>query len=201
MYFVKSSMSSIERKEIIMFRNFKDWLVLKIDLITEAIGIKFTRYKGLWEQQNKEIDLMRCSHNKEIQRLKKLVESKDLMINSKNIQIDNLKDEKSKINENYQKYKQKTKEQYLDLMNKYQDSTLKVQDLIAEKRKLSSSKGGLNTKVRYQDKRIKQLETENASIKKLIQQVVKESGRKLTPPTIQELRNYNLYGNKKGKRK
>jgi predicted nuclease with TOPRIM domain len=194
-------MSSIERKEIIMFRNFKDWLVLKIDLITEAIGIKFTRYKGLWEQQNKEIDLMRCSHNKEIQRLKKLVESKDLMINSKNIQIDNLKDEKSKINENYQKYKQKTKEQYLDLMNKYQDSTLKVQDLIAEKRKLSSSKGGLNTKVRYQDKRIKQLETENASIKKLIQQVVKESGRKLTPPTIQELRNYNLYGNKKGKRK
>lgn len=30
-----------------MFRNFKDWLVLKIDLITEAIGIKFTRYKGL----------------------------------------------------------------------------------------------------------------------------------------------------------
>lgn len=194
-------MSIIERKEIIMFRNFKDWLVLKIDLITEAIGIKFTRYKGLWEQQNKEIDLMRCSHNKEIQRLKKLVESKDLMINSKNIQIDNLKDEKSKINENYQKYKQKTKEQYLDLMNKYQDSTLKVQDLIAEKRKLSSSKGGLNTKVRYQDKRIKQLETENASIKKLIQQVVKESGRKLTPPTIQELRNYNLYGNKKGKRK
>ena len=194
-------MSSIERKEIIMFRNFKDWLVLKIDLITEAIGIKFTRYKGLWEQQNKEIDLMRCSHNKEIQRLKKLVESKDLMINSKNIQIDNLKDEKSKINENYQKYKQKTKEQYLDLMNKYQDSTLKVQDLIAEKRKLSSSKGGLNTKVRYQDKRIKQLETENASIKKLIQQVVKESGRKLTPPTIQELRNYNLYGDKKGKRK
>ena len=184
-----------------MFRNFKDWLVLKIDLITEAIGIKFTGYKGLWEQQNKEIDLMRCSHNKEIQRLKKLVESKDLMINSKNIQIDNLKDEKSKINENYQKYKQKTKEQYLDLMNKYQDSTLKAQDLIAEKRKLSSSKGGLNTKVRYQDKRIKQLETENASIKKLIQQVVKESGRKLTPPTIQELRNYNLYGNKKGKRK
>lgn len=184
-----------------MFRNFKDWLDLKIDLITEAISIKFTRYKGLWEQQNKEIDLMRCSHNKEIQRLKKLVESKDLMINSKNIQIDNLKDEKSKLNENYQKYKQKTKEQYLDLMNKYQDSTLKVQDLIAEKRKLSSSKGGLNTKVRYQDKRIKQLEIENASIKKLIQQVVKECGRKLTPPTIQELRNYNLYGNKKGKRK
>ena len=194
-------MSSIEGKELIMFRNFKDWLNLKIDLITEAISIKFTRYKGLWEQQNMEIDLMRCSHNKEVKKLKKLIESKDLMINSKNIQIDKLKDEKTKFNESYQKYKQKSKEQYLDLMNKYQDSTLKVQDLIAEKRKLSSSKGGLNTKVRYQDKRINQLENENANIKKLIQQVVKESGRKLTPPTIQELRNYNLYGNKKGKRK
>lgn len=177
-----------------MFRNFKDWLDLKIDLITEAISIKFTRYKGLWEQQNKEIDLMRCSHSKEVQRFKKLIESKDLMINSKNIQID-------KLNESYKKYKQKSKEQYLDLMNKYQDSTLKVQDLITEKRKLSSSKGGLNKKLRYQDKRINQLENENVNIKKLLQQVVKESGRKLTPPTIQELRNYNLYGNKKGKRK
>lgn len=184
-----------------MFRSFMDWLSLKVDLIQEAISIKFTRYKGLWEQQNREIDTMRCSHSKEVKRLQGLVESKDLMINSKNIQIDNLKSELSKTKEKHSKYVSKSKEQYLDLMNKYQDATLKVQDLIIEKRKLSSSKGGLNTKVRHQDKVINQLENENASIKKLLQQVVKECGRKLTPPTIKELRNYNLYGNRKGKRK
>lgn len=184
-----------------MFRNFKDWLDLKIDLLTESLSIKFTRYKGLWEQQNKEMDLMRCYHNHETKRLRGIIEQKEKEINTLNLKNQNLIEESKNIKESYQKYKQKSKEQYLDLMNKYQDSTLKVQDLITEKRKLSSSKGGLNTKVRYQDKRINQLENENVNIKKLLQQVVKESGRKLTPPTIQELRNYNLYGNKKGKRK
>lgn len=193
--------SDEERKGIIMFKSFKDWLDLKVDLITESLSIKFTKYKGLWEQQNMEMDLMRCSHAREIKRLKGIIDQKNTEINTLNEKNQNLIEKSKNIEEKYQKHKTKSKEQYLDLMNKYQDSTLKVQDLITEKRKLSSSKGGLNTKVRYQDKRINQLECENANIKKLIQQVVKESGRKLTPPTIQELRNYNLYGNKKGKRK
>lgn len=191
----------MERKGIIVFRNFKDWLKLKTDLLFESLSIKFTRYKGLWEQQNKEIDLMTCSHNKETKRLKGIIEQKNLEINTLNEKNQKLIEESKNIENKYQKYKTKTKEQYLDLMNKYQDSTLKVQDLIVEKRKLSSSKGGLNTKVRNQDRVIDKITEENKQIKDLLQKVVKESNRKLTPPTIQELKNYNLYGNKKGKRK
>ncbi len=177
-----------------MFRNFKDWLKLKTDLLFESLSIKFTRYKGLWEQQNKEIDLMTCSHNKETKRLKGIIEQKNLEINTLNEKNQKLIEESKNIENKYQKYKTKTKEQYLDLMNKYQDS-------IVEKRKLSSSKGGLNTKVRNQDRVIDKITEENKQIKDLLQKVVKESNRKLTPPTIQELKNYNLYGNKKGKRK
>lgn len=184
-----------------MFNSFKDWLKLKTDLLFESLSIKFTRYKGLWEQQNKEIDLMTCSHNKETKRLKGIIEQKNLEINTLNEKNQKLIEESKNIENKYQKYKTKTKEQYLDLMNKYQDSTLKVQDLIVEKRKLSSSKGGLNTKVRNQDRVIDKITEENKQIKDLLQKVVKESNRKLTPPTIQELKNYNLYGNKKGKRK
>ena len=173
-----------------MFERIKEWW-----------DEHFPNYRAEWEQQNRELDIMRCSHGKETTSLKNKIKAKQTDIDNLTIQVNNLKEELSKTKESFAKHKTKSKEQYLDLMNKYQDATLKVQDLITEKRKLSSSKGGLNTKVRYQDKKIKQLETENNAFKSLIQKVVKESGRKLTPPTIQELRNYNLYGNRKGRRK
>ena len=67
-----------------MFNSFKDWLKLKTDLLFESLSIKVTRYKGLWEQQNKEIDLMTCSHNKETKRLKGIIEQKNLEINTLN---------------------------------------------------------------------------------------------------------------------
>lgn len=172
-----------------------------LERIKEWWNEHFPDYRVEWEKQNLELDIMRCSYDKEVTSLKNKIKAKQTDIDNLTIQVNNLKDELSKVRENYHKYKTKSKEQYLDLMNKYQDATLKVQVLITEKRKLSSSKGGLNTKVRYQDKKIKQLETENNAFKSLIQKVVKESGRKLTPPTIQELRNYNLYGNRKGRRK
>lgn len=184
-----------------MFRPFIDWISLKSDLIVETLSIKFTRYKRLLEQQNQEIDLMICKHNHEIKGLEDIIEQKNLALDTLNTQNQNLIEKSKSIEENYQDYKAKSKERYLELMNKYQDSVLKVQDLIAEKKNLSSSKGGLNTKIRFQDKKINQLETENNALKNLIQRVVKECGRKLTPPTIQELRNYNLYGNRKGRRK
>lgn len=166
-----------------MFRSILDWLKLRIDLIYEAISIKFTRYRKLWEEQNIEIDKMRCMHYKETTKLNNAISKKDKEIEKLN----------SELNTN--------KKEYLDLMNQYQDITLKNQNLIDEKRKLSSSKGGLNSSVRFRDRKISKLEKENQELKNLIQRVVKESKHKLTAPTIQELRNYKLYGNKKGKRK
>ena len=86
-------------------------------------------------------------------------------------------------------------------MNKYQDVTLKLQDVVLEKRKLASSKGGLNSKIRHQELKIKKYEIENKEIKKLLQKIIQESKRKLTPATRKELENYNLFGNRKGKRR
>lgn len=63
------------------------------------------------------------------------------------------------------------------------------------------SNGGLKGSNTNLIKKNEQLEKENANIKKLLQKVVRESGRKLTPPTIQELKNYDLFRNRKGKKK
>ncbi len=173
-----------------MFRSILDWLELRIDLIYEAISIKFTRYRKLWEEQNIEIDKMRCMHYKETTKLNNKITELNNTVSQKDKDIEKVKCELNT----------KTKE-YLDLMNQYQDITFKNQNLIDEKRKLSSSKGGLNSSVRFRDRKISKLEKENQDLKNLIQRVVKESKHKLTAPTIQELRNYKLYGNKKGKRK
>lgn len=184
-----------------MFKSIIDWLNLKFDLAKESLSIKFTNYRGLWEQQNREIDSMRCSHNHETKRLESIIEQEDTEINNLKAKNQNLIDDVKNIKDKFHKYKTKSKEDYLDLMNKYQDSTLKVQDLINQKRILASSKGGLNSKIKYQDKKIKKLEKENGDIKILLQKLVKDKGRNISPPTRKELENYNLFGNRKGIRK
>lgn len=184
-----------------MFRSIMDWLELKFDLFQEWLSIKFTNYRILWYEQNKQMDSMRCEHNKETKKLNLIIEKKDKEIKilyEKNLQI---KSELDNTKKKFSKYKEENQKKYLDLMNQYQDTTIKNQNLIEAKRKLTSSKGGLNSSIKFRDKKITQLEQENQDIKNLLQKVIKESKCKLTPPTIKELRNYNLYGNKKGKRK
>lgn len=184
-----------------MFRSILDWLELKLDLIQEKISIKFTRYKGLWEQQNRELDTMRCQNNKDKKRYEAIIINKNQEINCLDEKLEKVSSELNDTKKKLSEYKNKSKKEYLDLMNQYQDTLIKNQNLIDEKRKLSSSKGGLNSSIRFRDKKISKLEKENKDLKNLIQQIVKESKQRFTAPTIQELRNYKLYGNRKGKRK
>lgn len=158
-------------------------------------------YKKEWEQQNIELDHMSVMRNKEKARYENTIKTKNADITQLQLKQENLKNELSKSKEKYQKYKTMKDKEYLDLMNKYQDVTLKLQDVALEKRKLASSKGGLNSKIRHQELKIKKYETENKEIKKLLQKIIQESKRKLTPATRKELENYNLFGNRKGKRR
>ena len=184
-----------------MFRSMLDWLELKLDLAKEALSIRFTKYKGLWEQQNREIDLMRCSHGKEVKRLKGIIDIRDNEIKDLKTKVEASETQVSDTKKELSKLRAKSKKEYLDLMDKYQDTLIKNQNLIDEKRKLSSSKGGLNSSIKFRDKKINKLEKENKDLKNLLQQVVKETKHRFTAPTIQELKNYKLYGNKKGRRK
>ncbi len=184
-----------------MFRSFNDWLSLKVDLFKENISIKFSGYKELWKQQNIELDHMRLNRNKEKTRYENIIKTKNSDIIQLQLKQDVLKNKLSKIEEKHEKYKIKSEKEYLDLMNKYQDVTLKLQDVVLKKRKLASSKGGLNSKIRYQEQKIKKYETENKEIKKLLQKIIQESKRKLTSATRKELEDYNLFGNRKGKRR
>jgi len=70
-----------------------------------------------------------------------------------------------------------------------------------ELKKIQFSNGGFKGSNKNLIKKNEQLEKENTNIKRLLQKVVRESGRKLTPPTIQELKNYDLFRNRKGKKK
>lgn len=184
-----------------MFKTLIDWLKLKFGLIREFLGIKLTRYKGLWEQQNIAIDQMRCSHNRETKRLKGVIEQKESEINILNLKNQNLIDESKNAKGKYHKLKYKLKITKLRSQRGYITLKRNYEKLAKEKRKLTSSKGGLNSKITNRDKKIKKLEIENKEIKKLLQQVVKESKNKLTPPTLKELKNYDLFRNRKGIRK
>lgn len=184
-----------------MFRSIMDWLELKFDLFQEWLSIKFTNYRKLWYEQNKQMDLMRCENAKEKDKLNSTIIEKDSQIEKLTNEKKEVEDELNNTINEFLEYKSNQQKKYLDLMNQYQDTTFKNQNLIDEKRKLSSSKGGLNSSIKFRDKKIIKLEKENQEIKNLLQNVIKESKSKLTPPTIKELKNYNLYGNKKGKRK
>ena len=158
-------------------------------------------YKKEWEQQNKELDSLNIAKKKEKARYENIIENKNADINQLQLKQEQLKNELNKAQEKYQNYKIKKDKEYLDLMNNYQDTTLRLQDVIQQKRKLASNKGGLNTKIKYQEQKIKKYETENKEIKRLLQKVVQESKRKITSPTKKELENYYLFGNRKGKRR
>lgn len=184
-----------------MFKSIKDWLDLKFDLIKESLSIYFTNYKGLWENQNIQMDAMRCQYGKETRHLNSQINELKRESSEKDLKIEKLENELKQAKEEIKIQKSKSKERYLDLMNKYQDATLKCETLIEDKRKLASSKGGLNSKIKNRDKKITKLDKENKDIKALLQKVVKESKNRLTPPTRKELENYDLFGNRKGKRK
>lgn len=184
-----------------MFRSIIDWLELKFDLIKESLSIKFTSYKGLWEQQNIIIDQMRCSSNREAKRLKGIIKQKDSEINTLNLKNQNLIEESKNTKGKYQKLKYKYKISKLRSNRGYIALKDKYEKILKEKKFLASSKGGLNSKITNRDKKIKKLETENEEIKILLQRVIKESKNKITPPTLKELENYNLFGNRKGRRK
>jgi len=184
-----------------MFRSIIDWLELKFDLIKESLNIKFTSYKGLWEQQNIIIDEMQCSNNREAKRLKGIIEQKDSEINTLNLKNQNLIEEYKNTKGKYHKLNYKYKISRLRSQRGYIILKKRYEELVKEKRKLASSKGGLNSKITNRDKKIKKLEIENKEIKVLLQKVIKESKNKLTPPTLIELKNYDLFGNKRGRRK
>lgn len=158
----------------------------------------FVNYKKLYIKQNEEIDKMISQHVKTVNSLnKKLLERKD-QIELLNCEILDQKhhnlDLKDKMETLEKQFKDSNNQHVKDFIN----FNNKIAELKKAKRLLASSNGGLHTKILAQQKIINNYEKENQNIKNLLQNVVKESGRKLTPPTIQELNNYNLFGNKGG---
>lgn len=151
-------------------------MILKIEEFLKDI---FTNYRKLWQEQNRKISLMEYAHKKQINNYKKNIEVKDKDALCMHEQITSLQDE-LKIEKS------------------------KNQKLSQEKRKLASSKGGLNSKVKFQSKRITDLENKlknSEREKQELRKIVSKISKADLHSTPEELRNYILYGNKGGKKR
>ena len=153
-----------------------------------------SKYKELWENQNSEIDRMTVRHTYEIKRKNKEID----MLKERTIDLKKIIDKNEEI---FETYKNEQKKNYLILEKKYTSALEILQKTKDKRRKLASAKGGFTRKINDLTKENVKLESENKELKTLLQKVIKESGRKLTPPTLQELKNYNLFGNRKGLKK
>ena len=166
-------------------------------------------YRGLWEKQNIELDELTLKYNK--------------LEEAKNKEIDNLKrelnlvkqtlDSKSKIVLEQKRamdlvkgYKDFYEKKLEKITNDYVISCEKLVKEIADGyndrlKSLGTSKGGLTKQVNKLTLKFNDLKNENDNLRQLIKRMQYEKNIKLTSPTIEELTNYKLFGNKKGKRK
>ena len=91
----------------------------------------------------------------------------------------------------------KTNEEYSASVEKIANQVItSYNDRLKE---LGTSKGGLTKSANKLAAEKMELKNENTNLRNLIKRMQYENSRKLTPPTIQELENYKLYRNKKGK--
>ena len=164
-------------------------------------------YRGLWEKQNIELDELtkKCqdledSKNKEIEDLKKELYNAKLINATKNDAISELKKSISLINQSMDIFVEKinkTNEEYSASVEKIANQVItSYNDRLKE---LGTSKGGLTKSANKLAAEKMELKNENTNLRNLIKRMQYENSRKLTPPTIQELENYKLYRNKKGK--
>ncbi len=172
-----------------------------LEKLIEWKKIHFPNYKEMYNDQNEKIDQMTAGFERKKAELKNIISDQK----KENMILKNELDDKSVLIDTLEE-KISTIEKEKNILNKNYNTTLKklnenVIQLKKDKRILSSSKGGLMKKVRILETIKKELLNENKEIKSLIQSIVKESGRKLTPPTIQELKNYKLFGNREGIKK
>ena len=175
----------------------------------------FKSYRGLWEKQNQEMDLMTLNHNKQLEENKEKIKELENNLNvaketikEKNEDIASLKrtiglfEELSSTNRKImndfalecKKIFENNSNEFVKLSeNIYSDYKEKVKEL-------ATSRGGLQTQVNKLAKRKEELINENRNLRSFITRIAYESKRELTPPTMKELENYKLFGNKKGKR-
>ena len=161
----------------------------------------FKSYRGLWEEQNQEMDMMRADHYREIQ--------------NKNDVIETLKIQRQRQDDDYKKIQSK-----LDLVEKKQDELKIEYEELQEKYRLSkSANGGYKTsnqclKAKYENekklviqfkeqlknnnKELIVCKRENIEIKRLLQKIVTQKHHKIDPPTLKELENYNIFRHRKG---
>lgn len=166
--------------------------------LAEFVKKHFVNYKKLYIKQNEEIDKMRSDYEKRKRNLEKEIDEKVEHIDFLNKSLIEEKQTSLTYKDKYEKLYIQFKEVSNQHTKEFIKFTKTIDSIKKAKRKIASSNGGLHTKILAQQKIINNFEKENQDIKNLLQKVVKESGRKLTPPTIQELNNYNLFGNKGG---
>lgn len=166
--------------------------------LAEFVKKHFINYKKLYIKQNEEIDKIQSDYEKRKRNLEKELDKKVEHIDFLNKNLIEEKQTSLTYKDKYEKLYIQFKDVSNQRTKEFIKFTNKINELKKSKRILASSNGGLHTKILAQQKIINNYEKENQNIKNLLQKVVKESGRKLTPPTIQELNNYNLFGNKGG---
>lgn len=170
-----------------MFRSF--WQSIEIhfeNFIERRIN---ESYKSAWESQNHAIIRTKMNHEKEIKKYDNNISNCERKIKilkripkSLAIRIRQLKKENTALAKNNEKL-----------------STC-INNLNEEIKYLRFLNVGANSRIQDLKKENQKLKDERKRMNDFIQRIVKECNHKLTPATLQELKNYDLYGSRKGRK-
>ncbi|MCX4365078.1 MAG: hypothetical protein OSJ70_04835 [Bacilli bacterium] len=146
-------------------------------------------YKSAWESQNHAADVTKKNHEKETNNLKTKVSDIERKI---------------KILKRIPKYLatriRQLKKANATLAKSNEGLSTCINNLNEEIKTLRWLNVGANLSIRDLKNKNQNLEEERKKMNDFIQRIVKECNHKLTPATLQEMRNYDLYGSRKGRK-